>query len=92
MTAPGSGLESMAVQGIVGAIFLLMLALFVFGLAYRLWRWLTTPDEQTRRKREVRRQQLKRSVRRPAREVPIHEALQRTAAAPDPALNEEMGV
>ena len=89
MTAlgPGTGISSLATQVIVGATFLLILALFVLGLVYRSWRWLTTPDEQVARKQASRRERLKRTVRRPAQEVPIHDGLEVAVDATDPALN-----
>ena len=89
MTALGSGpgISRLAAQGIIGAAFLLVLALFVLGLVYRFWRWVTTPDEQVARRQASRRERLKRTVRRPAREVPIDDGLQAAVDVSDPSLN-----
>jgi hypothetical protein len=85
--SPGVGISRLAAQGIIGAAFLLILALFVLGLVYRFWRWITTPDEQVARKQASRRERLKRTVRRPARDVPIDDGLQAAVDVSDPVLN-----
>lgn len=72
-----------------GVIIVLVFFLFVVGLCYRLFCWITTPDEKTALRRERRREQLRRTVRRPARDVPIHEELDAPVHDTDPALNDE---
>ena len=89
MSNPDSGFSSLVLQLIFGVTVVVGSILLVLGLGYRLWRWMTTPDEKSARKHEIPRQQLKRTVRRPASEVPIHDGFNEPVDDSDPALNSE---
>lgn len=57
---------------------------FVVGLGARLVR--LTQDPGTRRRRQAGRERMRRAVRRPAEEVPVHGEPRRAAPDEDPAL------
>lgn len=94
MTPTGgeSDFGALAAEIAIVAVAALAPPLFLIGLGYRLWRWVTTPDEQTAKKRALRREQLKRVPRRLAREVPVHDDRHDGGEDSDPAINEEGGL
>lgn len=85
----GSQLGVIVAEAVLLVFLALLPPLFLVGLGYRIWRFLTSPDEATAKKLAARREQLKRVVRRPAREIPIHSGLLDTGDDSDPAINEE---
>jgi hypothetical protein len=70
----------LAASGIGGILFVA----FVVGLGVRLVR--LTLDPGVRRRRQADRERMRRTVRRPAEEVPAHGEPRRTAPDEDPAL------
>jgi len=86
--ALGSRITELIAELVLVVVAAVVPPLFLLGLGYRLWRWVRTPDEQTARKQEARRQQLKRTVRRLATDVPLHSSLEAPEDLSDPPLND----
>jgi hypothetical protein len=81
-----SSAAGIAVEILVLLIAGLLPPLFLVGLGYRFWRWVTSPDETTARKLAARREKLKQTVRRPAEGMPLLDS-DEAPDATDPALN-----